>query len=90
MRDQETRAALDRDWAASDVNDSETGAASITRTPSWNTRSQASERAVDATYRAKLASQPSKKRFVVRRIIGLCGSIRGSRLGTHEEFRRTI
>src|SRR4051794_7418911 len=44
--------------------------ASITRTRCWNTRSLASEPAVDATYRIKRASQPSQKRFAIRRIIG--------------------
>src|SRR3982751_5154455 len=43
--------------------------ASITRTQCWNTRSQASGPAVDATYRTN-ANQPSKKRFAIRRIIG--------------------
>ena len=44
VRDQEIRAALDQHWAASDANDFET------EHLIWNTRSPASEPAVDATY----------------------------------------
>ena len=36
----------------------------------WNIHSQASESAVDATYRSHALKQPSKKRFAVQRISG--------------------
>jgi hypothetical protein len=49
VRDQEIRAALDQHWAASDANDFETEHRIYHE--DWNTRSQASEPAVDATYR---------------------------------------
>jgi bacterioferritin-associated ferredoxin len=51
VRDQEIRAALDQHWAASMPTILKPSTASITRTRCWNTRSQASEPAVDATYR---------------------------------------
>ena len=51
VRDQEIRAALDQHSAASDANDFETEHLIYTRTRCWNTRSQASEPAVEATYR---------------------------------------
>jgi hypothetical protein len=44
--------------------------ASIARTRCWNTRSQASEPAADATYRTSALVSRAKKRFAVRRIIG--------------------
>ena len=51
VRDQEIRAALDQHWAASDANDFETEHGIYLRTRCWNTRSQASEPVIDATYR---------------------------------------
>jgi len=51
MRDQEIRAALNQHWAASDANDFETEHRIYRETRCWNTRSQASEPAADATYR---------------------------------------
>src|SRR5262245_48450600 len=67
MRDQEIRAALDRHWAASDANDFE-AEHSIYREDMrcWNTHSQASESAVDATYRSHALSSRVKS-------VSLCG-----------------
>ena len=44
--------------------------ASITRTRCWNTRSQVSRTRGRRTIQNQRSSQPSKKRFAVRRIIG--------------------
>jgi hypothetical protein len=57
-RDQEIRAALDQHWAASDANDFETEHRIYHEDAVLDTRSQASEPAVEATYRASaLVSQ---------------------------------
>ncbi len=50
-RDQEIRAALDQHWAASDANDFETEHRIYREDAVLNTRSQAREPAVGATYR---------------------------------------
>ena len=50
-RDQEIRAALDQHWAASDANDFEAEHRIYHEDAVLDTRSQASEPAVDATYR---------------------------------------
>ena len=50
VRDQGIRAALDQHWAASDANDFETEHLIYHEERCWNTRSPASEPAVDATY----------------------------------------
>jgi hypothetical protein len=51
VRDQEIRAALDQQWAASDANDFETEHRTYHEDAVLEYRSQASEPAVDATYR---------------------------------------
>ena len=51
VRDQEIRAALDQHWAASDANDFETEHRIYHEDAVLDTRSQASEPAVDATCR---------------------------------------
>jgi hypothetical protein len=70
VRDQEIRAALDQHWAASDGNDFETEHL-IYREDAVLEYPQSGE---PTRGRSKIqgqrASQPSKKRFTVRRIIG--------------------
>ena len=51
VRDQEIRGALDQHWAASDANDFETEHRIYHEDAVLEIRSQASEPAVDATYR---------------------------------------
>jgi hypothetical protein len=53
MRDQEIRTALDQHWAASDTNGFETEHGIYQETRCWDTHSQASESAVDATSRSR-------------------------------------
>ena len=70
MKDQEIRAALDRHWAASDVNDFETEhdiylEDAVLEYPQSGERIR-SRRNIQITR----ANQPNKKRFVVRRVIG--------------------
>lgn len=69
MRDEETRAALDRHWAASDVNEFETEH-SIYHEDAVLEYSQSGER-IHGRRDIQIirAKQPNKKRFVVRRII---------------------
>src|SRR5262249_1508289 len=70
VRDQEIRAALDRHWAASDANDFETEHL-IYREDAVLEYPQSGERTRGRTnIQNQRASQPSKKRFAVRRIIG--------------------
>ena len=69
-RDREIRAALDRHWAASDANDFEAEHCiyhedAVLEYPQSGERTR-SRRAIQN----QRASQPSKKRFAVRRIIG--------------------
>jgi SnoaL-like domain len=69
-RDQEIRAALDRHWAASDANDFETEHR-IYREDAVLDYPQSGERTLGRrNIQNQRASQPSKKRFTVRRIIG--------------------
>jgi SnoaL-like domain len=70
MGDQEIRAALDRHWAASDVNDFETEHSiyhedAVLEYPQSGERIR-SRRNIQITR----TQQPSKKRFVIQRIIG--------------------
>ncbi|MDE2051596.1 MAG: nuclear transport factor 2 family protein [Gammaproteobacteria bacterium] len=70
MRDHEIRAALDRHWAASDANDSETEhdiylEDAVLEYPQSGERIR-SRRNIQITR----ANQPNKKRFAVRRVIG--------------------
>src|ERR1700741_1547345 len=69
-RDQEIRAALDRHWAASDANDFETEHRiyhedAVLEYPQSGERTRGR-----GNIQNQRASQPSKKRFAVRRIIG--------------------
>jgi hypothetical protein len=69
-RDQEIRAALDQHWATSDANDFETEHR-IYHEDAVVEYSQSGERARGrCDIQNQRASQPSKKRFSIRRIIG--------------------
>ena len=69
-RDQEIRAALDQHWAASDANDFETEHL-IYHEDAVLDYPQSGERTRGRhNIQCQRASQPSKKRFTVRRIIG--------------------
>jgi ketosteroid isomerase-like protein len=70
FRDQKIRAALDQHWAASDANDFETEHL-IYHEDAVLDYPQSGERTRGrCNIQAQRASQPSKKRFTVRRIIG--------------------
>jgi len=70
VRDQEIRAGLDQHWAASDANDFETEHR-IYREDAVLEYPQSGERTRGrSNIQNQRASQPSKKRFTVRRIIG--------------------
>jgi ketosteroid isomerase-like protein len=70
VRDQEIRAALDQHWAASDANDFETEHR-IYQEDAVLDYPQSGERTRGrSNIQGQRASQPSKKRFTVRRIIG--------------------
>jgi len=70
VRDQKIRAALDEHWAASDANDFETEHL-IYHEDAVLDYPQSGERTRGrANIQGQRASQPSKKRFTVRRIIG--------------------
>ena len=70
MRDQEIRAALDEHWAASDANDFQTEHR-IYREDAVLEYPQSGERTRGRlNIQKQRASQPNKKRFSVRRIIG--------------------
>ena len=69
-RDQEIRAALDRHWAASDANDFETEHLiyhedAVLEYPQSGERTRGR-----SNIQKQRATQPSKKRFSIRRIIG--------------------
>ena len=70
VRDEEIRAELDRHWAASDANDFETEHRiyhedAVLEYPQSGERTRGRR-----NIQSQRASQPSKKRFTVRRIIG--------------------
>jgi len=70
VRDQEIRAALDQHWAASDANDFETEHLiyhedAVLEYPQSGERTRGRR-----NIQGQRASQPNKKRFTVRRIIG--------------------
>jgi SnoaL-like domain len=70
VRDQEIRAALDRHWAASDANDFETEHL-IYREDAVLEYPQSGELTRGrSNIQGQRASQPSKKRFTIRRIVG--------------------
>src|ERR1700684_900061 len=69
-RDQEIRAALDQHWAASDANDFETEHLiyhddAVLEYPQSGERTRGR-----SNIQGQRASQPSKKRFTIRRIVG--------------------
>jgi hypothetical protein len=69
-RDEEIRAALDQHWAASDANDFETEHL-IYREDAVLEYPQSGERTRGrSNIQKQRASQPNKKRFAIRRIIG--------------------
>ncbi|HYW36982.1 MAG TPA: nuclear transport factor 2 family protein [Terriglobales bacterium] len=70
VRDQEIRAALDQHWAASDANDSETEHRiyledAVLEYPQSGDRTRGRR-----NLQNQRASQPNKKRFSIRRILG--------------------
>jgi ketosteroid isomerase-like protein len=70
VRDQQIRAALDQHWAASDANDFETEHL-IYQDDAVLDYPQSGERTRGrSNIQGQRASQPSKKRFTVQRIIG--------------------
>ena len=70
VRDQEIRAALDQHWAASDANDFETEHR-IYHEDAVLDYPQSGERTRGrSNIQGQRASQPSQKRFTVRRIVG--------------------
>ena len=70
MRDQEIRVALDQHWAASDANDFETEHR-IYHDDAVLEYPQSGERIRGrSNIQAQRSTQPSKKRFSVRRIVG--------------------
>jgi len=70
MDDQETRAALDHHWAASDASDFD-GEHQIYREDAMLEYPQSGERIRGRQkIKASRAAQPNRKRFTVRRIIG--------------------
>ncbi len=74
MRDQNIRSALDQHWAASDVNDFDTEH-SIYHEDAELDYPQSGERIRGrSNIQITRTKQPSRKRFVVRRIIG-CGDL---------------
>src|ERR1700745_1718458 len=70
MQEEQIRAALDQQWAASDANDFETEHR-IYHEDALLEYPQSGERTCGRrNIQSQRASQPSKKRFAVRRIIG--------------------
>src|SRR6201996_9414919 len=70
VRDQESRAALDQHWAASDANDFETvhliyHEDAVLEYPQSGERTRGRR-----NIQSQRSSQPSKKRFTIRRILG--------------------
>jgi ketosteroid isomerase-like protein len=70
VRDREIRAELDQHWAASDANDFETEHLiyledAVLEYPQWGERTRGR-----SNIQNQRASQPSKKQFSVRRIVG--------------------
>jgi hypothetical protein len=69
-RDQEIRAALDQHWAASDVNDFETEHIIYCEDAVLDYPQSGERTRGRRNIQSQRASQPSKKRFAVRRIVG--------------------
>ena len=70
MRDREIRAALDQHWAASDANDFETEHLIYREDAVWEYPQSGELTRGRRNIQGQRASQPNKKRFTVRRIIG--------------------
>ena len=69
-RDHEIRAALDQHWAASDANDFETEHVIYLEDAVLDYPQSGERTRGRSNIQGQRASQPSKKRFTVRRIIG--------------------
>src|SRR5277367_1618318 len=70
VRDQEIRAALDQHWAASDASDFETEHLIYHEDAVLDYPQSGEQTRGRRNIQGQRASQPSKKRFTVRRIIG--------------------
>jgi SnoaL-like domain len=70
VRDQRTRAALDEHWAASDANDFETEHLIYHEDAVLEYPQSGEQTRGRRNIQGQRASQPSKKRFTIRRIIG--------------------
>jgi hypothetical protein len=70
VRDQEIRAALDQHWAASDANDFETEHRVYHEDAVLDYPQSGERTRCRRNIQNQRASQPNKKRFTVRRIIG--------------------
>ena len=70
VRDQEIRAALDQHWAASDANDFETEHRIYLQDAVLDYPQSGERTRGRSNIQNQRASQPSQKRFTVRRIIG--------------------
>ena len=70
VRDQEIRAALDQHWAASDANDFETEHLIYPEDAVLDYTQSGERTRGRSNIQGQRASQPSKKRFTIRRIIG--------------------
>ena len=74
VRDQEIRAALDQHWAASDANDFVTEHLIYLEDAVLDYPQSGERTRGRSNIQGQRASQPSKKRFTIRRIIG-CGDL---------------
>ena len=70
VRDQEIRAVLDQHWAASDANDFETEHLIYQEDAVLDYPQSGEQTRGRSNIQDQRASQPSKKRFTVRRIVG--------------------
>jgi len=70
VRDQEIRAALDRHWAASDTDDFETEHLIYLEDATLEYPQSGERTRGRSNIQSQRSSQPSKKRFSIRRIIG--------------------
>src|ERR1700730_6465655 len=70
VRDQEIRAALDQHWAASDANDFETEHRIYHEDAVLEYPQSGEQTRGRSNIQGQRASQPNKKRFSIRRIIG--------------------
>src|SRR5258708_11857386 len=70
VRDQEIRAALDQHWAASDANDFETEHRIYHEDAALEYPQSGERTRGRRNIQGQRASQPNKKRFSIRRIIG--------------------